>query len=327
MDLKEKPRLALIGHSFHQKTRSHDFLVAILEKRYCVSIYWDESWQSGAPVDINAIASQYDTIVFFQIFYKSAIMKALRGKNVTIMPMHDAVAHVSTKYWKQFSAFKFFCFCRKNYSDILKANDKALYLQYYPPVQAREETGHDKPVVYFWQRVRAITWHVVRELLDPDQVGGVIINQSTDPGHKFVMPSNDDIARYRIEFVSWLEKPEDHFNLLKRVDIFIAPRPLEGIGFSFLNAMARGKVILAANLPTANEYITNTNGYLYELDRPQRLDLSGFREKAAIAHQAYCEKAGQLPDFEKQLLDFVEQRSLAERIRCLLMFHLRKAIH
>jgi glycosyltransferase involved in cell wall biosynthesis len=52
-------------------------------------------------------------------------------------------------------------------------------------------------------------------------------------------------------------------------NVFVAPRRFEGIGLSFLEAMARGQVVIAENNATMNEYIVHdVNGLLYEPDRP-----------------------------------------------------------
>jgi glycosyltransferase involved in cell wall biosynthesis len=46
---------------------------------------------------------------------------------------------------------------------------------------------------------------------------------------------------------------------------FFAPRPLEGIGMACLEAMARGQIVIAPDLPAANEYVAHlTSGLLYD---------------------------------------------------------------
>ena len=44
---------------------------------------------------------------------------------------------------------------------------------------------------------------------------------------------------------------------LSKCNIFIVPRLYEGIGLTFLEAMASGMVVLSSNFPTMNEYIQN----------------------------------------------------------------------
>ena len=48
---------------------------------------------------------------------------------------------------------------------------------------------------------------------------------------------------------------------------YIAPRVYEGIGMSFLEAMARGRCVVAADHPTMNEYIEHgKTGFLFQPD-------------------------------------------------------------
>jgi len=50
---------------------------------------------------------------------------------------------------------------------------------------------------------------------------------------------------------------EKYMDYLSRCNIFIAPRIYEGIGLTFLEAIASGMVVLSPNSPTMNEYIQN----------------------------------------------------------------------
>jgi glycosyltransferase involved in cell wall biosynthesis len=285
-----KPRLAFVGHSFHKKTLSHVFLCEILEREFDVDIFWDDEWQGGSRVDLAAIEKQYDTFVFFQIMYGRKYMKRLRRKNVICVPMYDAVWDASDRFWRRYGGFRILCFSKTIYDRINRLGMDAMYLQYYPPVEEESFTStHIKPVAYFWQRVDEISWHQVRRLLTPDQVRKVIINTTVDPGHSFVQPADEDIRDYNIEFVSWFEKKADYFEMLRGTDVMIAPRLREGIGFSFLHAMARGKVIAAANHATANEYISNDTGYLFDAQNPAPLDFSDVGRKAESNHKQYIE--------------------------------------
>jgi glycosyltransferase involved in cell wall biosynthesis len=58
--------------------------------------------------------------------------------------------------------------------------------------------------------------------------------------------------------------------MLKKSNIYIAPRKIEGIGISFLEAMSLGLVVIAYNYGTMNEYIKhNYNGYLFNSETIQ----------------------------------------------------------
>jgi len=65
-------------------------------------------------------------------------------------------------------------------------------------------------------------------------------------------------------FSDWFFNRNEYEKILCSKQIYIAPRIKEGIGLSFLS-MAAGRVVVAPNFPTMNEYIIHTeNGYLYD---------------------------------------------------------------
>ncbi len=79
-----------------------------------------------------------------------------------------------------------------------------------------------------------------------------------------------------------------------------APRPYEGVGLTILEAMAAGQVVIAPDLPTANESIGHlSSGILYELERPldlprlsaERVDAlsTAARQRAAIGYACWVE--------------------------------------
>jgi glycosyltransferase involved in cell wall biosynthesis len=56
---------------------------------------------------------------------------------------------------------------------------------------------------------------------------------------------------------------QDYLGLFNQANIFIAPRLSEGVGLTFIEALARGCAVFAYNAPTMNEYISSgMNGYL-----------------------------------------------------------------
>jgi len=60
-------------------------------------------------------------------------------------------------------------------------------------------------------------------------------------------------------------KREQYLKDLVKHNVYVAPRRFEGIGMSFLEAMAMGMCVVAENQPTANEYIVSgQNGILFE---------------------------------------------------------------
>ena len=101
------------------------------------------------------------------------------------------------------------------------------------------------------------------------------IHKSIDPGQEYICPSENDEKKYNITYSSWFDTKDEMKEFCKDKGLYIAPRFQEGIGMSFLEAMAQGKVVIANNESTMNEYIKNgKTGYLTNLKFPFRLKLN-----------------------------------------------------
>jgi glycosyltransferase involved in cell wall biosynthesis len=94
-----------------------------------------------------------------------------------------------------------------------------------------------------------------------------VYRSAPDPYFKEEALSKEDIEKYKLQIIrdTKFDSQEKYLELLKNSNIYIAPRTIEGIGISFLEAMAIGMVVVAYNTGTMNEYIThNYNGYLFD---------------------------------------------------------------
>ena len=91
--------------------------------------------------------------------------------------------------------------------------------------------------------------------------------------HKLILKSDSTLplpAELEVEKISGWLSAEELARRIRDADFYLAPRLQEGIGFSFLEAMALGKPILGHNDATMNEYvIEGETGHLF--DRSGRL--------------------------------------------------------
>ena len=56
---------------------------------------------------------------------------------------------------------------------------------------------------------------------------------------------------------------QTYFHTTREANIYIAPRSVEGVGLTFIEALSRGSAVVAYDGPTMNEYIRHKkNGYL-----------------------------------------------------------------
>jgi hypothetical protein len=118
-------------------------------------------------------------------------------------------------------------------------------------------------------------------------------------------PSPAAQKRHHITLSRWFEQQRDYLEVVNGSNVYFAPRPSEGIGFSFLEAMAMGMCIVAPDAPTMNEYITDgVTGLLWNIGRPHSLDFSQVaelgrraRDKVAAGHQKWLSELPVLREF------------------------------
>jgi glycosyltransferase involved in cell wall biosynthesis len=284
-----RPALLYVGHSYHRQTSSTQFFLDLLRREYEVSVLWDESWLPGnAPLRAEQINSlEPDVVLFFQLVPARRELRKFRCRNLFLVPMHDYVVSVSAEHWSRIgsSGMRVINFCRASQLVFTQLGFESLPVQYWPPASAAAPSGADDELrILFWARRHEIGWQVLKRLLGSRRPERITLRIAPDPGETIDLPDESDVREYRVNTVAgWLEK-ERYLELLADCNIFMAPRPTEGIGQATLEAMAMGIAVVAPDAPTMNEYIVhNRNGYLYSLDAPHPLE---FPALSAIRTQA-----------------------------------------
>lgn len=289
MDKKQtKKRIAFVGNLFHQKTGSSAFFIEILEKYFTIDFYWGYPRTGYAEIDKSALFGRpYDAIVMWQAKFAVDQLRNSRCQNIILIPMYDDVKDLPLEMWKRLSVYRFINFSAVLHHKLTALGAESLRVQFAPKTDARQRPANRNEGVklFFWQRKNSITWDTIRQLIDPDQVRSVHIHAAVDPGKTFVRPTDEEIERFNITFSDWFESRDAYLEKVAACDIYVAPRKYEGIGMSFLEAMAMGKCVIAADCPTMNEYIRHgENGLLFNVAAPERLDLS---QAASLGQSAF----------------------------------------
>lgn len=294
--MSSKPLLAYVGHSHHRVTASSAFFLELLSRHFEVATIWDESWKPGAPPLLASAINvlQPDIVLFWQRLLSRCELRKLVCRRVFWAPMRDDVDG-SARTWRRLhaSGVRLINFCREAHEMFSRLGFISLYVQYWPPGQpANLDLSDAAPTglkVFFWIRRQELGWGVLKALLGDTRPDQIVLRLAADPGEGLTLPSQDEIAEYRIELITtWLDQAQ-YSALLGDCDVFIAPRRVEGIGLSFLEAMAMGKAVVAPNCPTMNEYVDHgRNGYLYDPAAPAAIDFSGV---AAVRRQALADVA------------------------------------
>ena len=78
---------------------------------------------------------------------------------------------------------------------------------------------------------------------------------------------------------------------------------------SFLEAMAMGKVVIAIDNPTMNEYIINNEtGYLFNLKRPEVINLSNIDRIQKNTYEYVCAGYLKWESSKNLIIKFIESK-------------------
>ena len=308
-------RIAYVDHSFHAKTKSNQFLSDLLRGRgHTVDFFWDEGWRSGEATPFSRVAD-YDVIIMFQCRCAGAESYfCKRHPNVVYIPMLDelGVNHGPRRhlgwFWEQFQGCKILSFSSAVHAIATGFGLRSFFIRYYPPPSpAGRMSPAALPRPFFWiRRESQVSWPMVRELLRGTRCDYVHLHIAPDPDTPApTLPTRSDEKEYNIVTSTWFAQQQDFLEILGRANIFFAPRYTEGIGQSFLEAMAMGQCVVAPDNGAMNEYIIHgVNGLLYDPVHPAPLDFSRFmelgeaaRKSVVIGHERWLAAADRLEEF------------------------------
>ncbi|MGJ8633863.1 MAG: glycosyltransferase [Luteolibacter sp.] len=270
-------------------TKSSDFLTEILSGMGEVVHAYESPVKNHATV-IEGVslkdAADYDLVVINQMEAVALAAAKMNLPNVVFCPMYDSCRNVPDDFWPQLNRIKIVCFCSFLHTRIQRAGHKSCaYFQYFTdPDLSGRVTGFDAIRPFFWQRRSSPSWKEVGGLLGDAKPESMTLHTAMDPDEEeAVVPDEETCRKKNIEVTEWFPRKEELLERIAASNLYFAPRLAEGIGMSFLEALAMGIPLVAIDAPTMNEYIVDGwNGYLYEPDNivalplePERLGVLG----------------------------------------------------
>ena len=288
--MNARPRIVFVDHSFHKVTRSSAFFTTLLDEWADVVAVESESWRRGANVSAARIdAERADAVVFWQTLADPSELLKLRTPAVWV-PMYDSAVHSPAVFWRVLArtGVRIVSFCRALSATARRYGIPVADYTYFPDpslVPARRPGGEGLRL-FFWDR-GYVRFEQLRATVDPADVWRTTVRRAPNPGLSASPITARDVRDYKITFCDGALGRARYLDLLADCDLFFAPRRYEGIGMTFLEAMAMGLAVVAADSPTMNEYITDgVDGFLYDPDRPAPVDLSTALEAAEQARES-----------------------------------------
>ena len=266
-------KIVFIGHSYHAKTKSTDFILNYLKENYDVEIILDESWINGKSFpDLSFVDDSYLAVIFWQNLPSPEALAEIKNENLLFFPMYDAVGGLDVSWWLQYENLKIISFSETLHKKLERFGLDSMHIQYFP--KPENFSPGNKNEVFFWQRITNVNINTIADIFKKDRVK-LHIHKGVDPDHEFIQPTSEAEKIFQITYSDWFESRDEMLEkiggLIKQKGIYIAPREYEGIGLSYLEAMAMGKAVIAVDNPTMNEYIKHgINGYLFNLKSAQK---------------------------------------------------------
>lgn len=259
-------RCLYIDHEYHKKTNSTRFLEDILNSKYELTYcYVDRHHVRDLPIESSARDYCYDLVVCFQLLPERLALNDLKFKRGVIVPMFDGMLPFEDPIWADYRDFKILNFSKTLHEKFLRHGFDSKYVQFFPkPIPVKTFGSVNK--AFFWERTNSLPASKVCGLLKNSDITHLHIHRVPDPDQKIRKFKNKN--NLVITESEWFKDKEDLNQVIQSAAFYFAPRLYEGIGQSFLGAMAMGRCVIAPDFPTANEYITDGyNGILYsELD-------------------------------------------------------------
>jgi glycosyltransferase involved in cell wall biosynthesis len=280
-----------VDHFYHNTTKSSEFMVNLLRQYFEVDIFWANSEDEYLEEIADIKNLDYDFVVLWQIDWLAPYFLR-HGMKTIVIPMFDGSSEMKSQHWKIASGALFINFSLSLHTVIANAGGESIYVKYFPGnyISSNFDCSHvkylEKPTAFFWER-RPDTHINTNEICR--LLNGVIshlhIHQAPDPGlNPSSIPSK---LNFSISTSNWFQNSEEYIDCVCSHDIYVAPRYAEGIGMGFLEAMSLGRVVLAHDAPTHNEYIKNyQTGILFNAFRGDSLALS-FDDIKKIKYNAF----------------------------------------
>lgn len=263
-------RILLVDHACHKTTKSFDFFAALLRRAFEVeTFYYDQAYHVRIPADKVAWA---DAIVYLE-FLPSRFRIAEPGKRCVFVPMYDN-EWGSRWQWRRIadSEMAVLSFCGRISEHARRCGVKNLLDVRFalPPSPA---PGNPR-VAVLWDRGQIGVNHV-RKLFAPDDLDKLMVVRRPEPGQSPEPIPEAFREAYHVELHEGDFLPDAEYRaLLSEPGIYIAPRFKEGIGMTFLEALAAGKLVVAHRDATMDESIEDgVDGRLVDMRTPGRVAL------------------------------------------------------
>ena len=319
-------KILFIDHEFHKKTKSSDFFISILRIKYEINHIHVDPESPSSLIVLDDLLKGIDGVLIWQLDFIGSYFINL-GIPTLIIPMYDGSSTLGDIHWECLKNANFINFSKSLHDKISSIGASSMLIKYYPETRSNiKKPSKDGFNIFFWER-NPNEWlniDFVLKIIQKLNVKSIHFHRAHDNSiveHPIDLRQN----KIKITYSRWFDSNEKYLKLLDNYDIFIAPRLSEGIGFSFLEAMALGKIVIANDMPTHSEYLHNfVNGILFN-SSTESVDISHEEAEKISNNTILSVKNGRSlwNDSIPELFNFIDQtlskkpkKSIISNVNC-----------
>jgi hypothetical protein len=224
-------------------------------------------WDGERLPALTASQRESKILAFFQLPPPPAVFEDPSARIVWI-PMWDEARGYEPAWWGRLPKnLRVVSFSREVSRRSKPVGLETLELKYFPPDGFPEADWAGERVLFHWNRSSLVGRDFLFRFCRALDVDRLVYFRTARDGVPAGLDFSigDRIGKTRIQALTadGLLSRRDYSNLAGRANIFLAPRTSEGVGLTFLEAMACGCAVFAFDAATMNEYITHgQNGFL-----------------------------------------------------------------
>lgn len=297
-------RNAFVGLGFHLKyTKSSQFFIDRMREDLGSLRVFTSDWNW-----VHLPHQVWDTVVFYQHIPPRDLLDAVTIRHVVLVPMYDDCP-LDFAFWDRYRDCSVVCFS-STLAALLEGwghrVHRVRYAPSVPAVMADWSRGPQKG--FFWPRKADLSWAAIRPLLAGRDWESVHLHVTENSEVLTAGLSDQEKTRLNLTQTRWFAEKDDYLKVLATCQVFFAPRRTEGIGMSFLEAMAMGLAVVAPDGATMNEYIQDgVNGFLYDPAQPKVPDWSLAKACGQRARQTIEQLRAQWDQGRPALAAFLRQ--------------------
>lgn len=248
---------------FHlEKSKSHETIVT-----RPLAPFLSFSFHAWDGIHLPSIKDPNAPFLFFQYPPPQKLIK-LMNKKIIWIPMWDHIRMYPSSFWKGLpKTLKVVAFSNAVYQKTVSVGLQTLRLQYYcSPEEFKCVSWSGGRVLFYWNRIGMIGIEDLTTLCQKLRIKTLYFQNQLDPG---LLKSLDYTLPQKLGDTIVISLPKylprnQYQQILAKTNIYLTPRIYEGIGLSFIEALARGCCVVGMDASTMNEYIDhNKNGYLF----------------------------------------------------------------